>query len=81
MHGKIIFDDEYDIYKLRSIYNHYKKIDLTDLRTKIGMIFQQPNPFPMSIRKNVAFSLKISGFKDRALTEKLVKKALKKANL
>ncbi|BDV03614.1 MAG: hypothetical protein HPPSJP_3350 [Candidatus Hepatoplasma scabrum] len=79
--GKIIFNDEYDIYKLRSIHNHYKKIDLTDIRTKIGMIFQQPNPFPMSIRKNVAFSLKISGIKNKILTEKLIKRALKQANL
>lgn len=79
--GKIIFDDEYDIYKLKSIHNPYKKIELTDLRTKIGMIFQQPNPFPMSIRKNVSFSLKVSGIKNKILIERLIKKALKQANL
>ncbi|BDV02316.1 MAG: hypothetical protein HPAVJP_2050 [Candidatus Hepatoplasma vulgare] len=79
--GKILLDGEYDIYKLKSIRNNFDKIELTELRTKVGMIFQQPNPFPISIFKNVAYGPKINGYKNKALLNNIVKNSLIKAAL
>jgi len=44
-----------------------KKTDLIELRTKIGMIFQQPTAFPMSIKENVEYGLKLQGVKDKQI--------------
>ncbi len=77
--GKILLDGEYDIYKLRSIKNKYDKIELTELRTKVGMIFQQPNPFPMSIYKNVIFGPKINGIKNKKILHEIAENSLKNA--
>ncbi len=79
--GQILLDGEYDIYKLRSIYNNNKKMEITELRTKVGMIFQQPNPFPMSIYKNVAFGPKINGIKNKTILSEIVENSLKDAAL
>jgi phosphate transport system ATP-binding protein len=70
--GKVIIDEE-------DIYSH--GINIYELRKKIGMVFQRPNPFPKSIYENIAFGLKIHGIKDRRLTEERVEKSLKDANL
>lgn len=51
------------------------------LRRKVGMVFQDPNPLPMSIYKNVAFPLKLSGEKDKRKIEAAVHKALSQAFL
>jgi phosphate transport system ATP-binding protein len=58
-----------------------KKIDVLKLRSKIGMVFQKPTPFPMSIFENVAFGLKLKGIKNRSELEDRVEKALKDAAL
>lgn len=79
--GRILLDGEYDIYKLRSINNYYDKMELPTLRTKVGMIFQQPNPFPMSIAKNVQYGPKIKGIKNKVLLNELTEQSLKDAGI
>ena len=51
------------------------------LRRKVGMIFQEPNPLPMSIAKNMAFPLKMAGISDKTLIDARVRRALKQAFL
>lgn len=58
-----------------------KKIDLIDLRVKIGMIFQKPTPFPMSIFDNVAYGLRLQGIKNKSELQGRVEEALKGAAL
>lgn len=58
-----------------------KKTDLIELRTKIGMIFQQPTAFPMSIKENVEYGLKLQGVKDKQILAKTTSKSLKGANI
>ncbi|MDD2666414.1 MAG: phosphate ABC transporter ATP-binding protein PstB [Methanocellales archaeon] len=60
------------------IYNG--KVDVIQLRRKIGMVFQQPNPFPMSIYENVAYGPRIHGVQNRKL-DRIVEESLKKAAL
>lgn len=60
---------------------YQKKISLPRLRQKVGMVFQSPNPLPMSIYKNVAFPLKLIGEKDRSRVSQKVKQALENACL
>lgn len=67
--GKIYLDDV-DIYD---------QIDVTKLRTRVGMVFQQPNPFPMSIYDNVAYGPRIHGIKKKAVLDEIVEKSLKQA--
>ncbi|NJP40334.1 phosphate ABC transporter ATP-binding protein [Oscillospiraceae bacterium HV4-5-C5C] len=55
--------------------------DVVELRTKVGMVFQQPNPFPMSIFDNVAYGLRCQGIKDRVYLRQVVETSLKKAAL
>lgn len=57
------------------------KTDVVELRTKVGMVFQQPNPFPMSIYDNVAYGLRVQGIKDRKILDEVVKESLQKAAL
>ncbi|ATB70417.1 phosphate transport ATP-binding protein PstB [Sulfurospirillum diekertiae] len=58
-----------------------KEIDLIALRMKIGMIFQKPTPFPMSIFDNVAYGLRLQGQKDKKILAEKVEKALRGAAL
>lgn len=58
-----------------------KDIDLIALRMKIGMIFQKPTPFPMSIFDNVAYGLRLQGLKDKKILAEKVEKALRGAAL
>ena len=58
-------------------YMNIWKIPLTTLRRKVGMVFQNPNPLPMSVFKNVAFPLKLSGIKNRKHIKERVEKGLK----
>lgn len=58
-----------------------KKTDLIELRTKIGMIFQQPTAFPMSIKENVEYGLKLQGIKDKQILTQTTSKSLKGANI
>jgi len=57
-----------------------KSVDLIELRSKVGMVFQKPTPFPMSIFDNVAFGLKLKGIRGAELKDR-VEKALKNAAL
>jgi phosphate transport system ATP-binding protein len=59
----------------------YKEFDVIELRKKIGMVFQKPNPFPMSVFDNVAYGPKTHGIKNKAKLEEIVEKSLKKAVL
>ena len=63
----------------KNILKLKKENELIKLRQRIGMIFQKPTPFPMSIFDNVAYGLKLSGIKDRGLIEAKVEDALKGA--
>lgn len=57
----------------------YKSDDVIKLRTKVGMVFQKPNLFPMSIYDNVAYGPKIHGIKDKKTLDKIVEESLKGA--
>lgn len=70
--GEIIFEG-------RNILS--KDIDLIELRSKIGMVFQKPTPFPMSIFDNVAYGLKLKGIRNKGTLQERVEKALKEAAL
>ncbi|WP_434798174.1 phosphate ABC transporter ATP-binding protein PstB [Terrisporobacter vanillatitrophus] len=57
----------------------YKNNDVIKLRTKIGMVFQKPNLFPMSIYDNVAYGPRVHGIKDKKTLDKIVEESLKGA--
>ncbi|OMH29087.1 phosphate ABC transporter ATP-binding protein PstB [Motiliproteus sp. MSK22-1] len=58
-----------------------RKVDVADLRRRVGMVFQKPNPFPKSIYENVAYGLRIQGIKKKRLIDETVEWALKSAAL
>ena len=64
----------------RDIYNN-PDLDVVRLRTEVGMVFQQANPFPMSIYDNVVYGLRVQGIKDKAILDEVVETSLKKAAL
>jgi len=71
--GKILLDNA-DIYD--------KNLDLVNLRARVGMVFQKPNPFPKTIYENVAYGPKIHGlFNSRADLDKIVEESLTKAGI
>ena len=68
--GKVILDGE-DIYD--------KRVDTTLLRKKVGMVFQQPNPFPMSIYDNIAYGPRLHGIKNKKELDEIVEHSLQGA--
>ncbi len=60
---------------------HAQDVDVSQLRQRVGMVFQKPNPFPMSIFDNVAYGLRLQGIKHRRVLEEKVEWALKNAAL
>jgi phosphate transport system ATP-binding protein len=56
-------------------------IDAVEIRRRIGMVFQKPNPFPKSIFENISYGLRVNGQTDKSLIQEKVEKALKKAAL
>ncbi|HWJ78739.1 MAG TPA: phosphate ABC transporter ATP-binding protein PstB [Niallia sp.] len=64
-------------YRGRNIFD--KEYEVEELRTKVGMVFQKPNPFPKSIFENVAYGPKIHGIKDKKILNEIVEKSLKGA--
>ncbi len=70
--GKIIYDKQ-------DILNN--KCDVVDLRTNVGMVFQKPNPFPMSIYDNIAYGPKCQGLKDKQKLNEIVVNSLKQVGL
>jgi phosphate transport system ATP-binding protein len=69
--GKFMLDDQ-DIYTGMNVY---------DLRKRIGMVFQRPNPFPKSIYENVAYGLRINGVNNKNVLDEKVEQSLKNAAL
>lgn len=61
--------------------NNLNSIDAIELRTRVGMVFQNPNPFPMSIYDNVAYGPRCSGIKNKKTLNSIVIESLKKASL
>lgn len=61
--------------------NIYQDVDVKHLRMRVGMVFQKPNPFPMSIYENVAFGLKAQGVKDKQVLDDAVEESLRSAAL
>ena len=59
--------------------NAYRDIDVNSLRRRVGMVFQQPNPFPMSVYDNVAFGPRTHGIKSRADLDAIVEQSLRDA--
>lgn len=67
--GEILLDDE----------NIYKGMDVNLLRKRVGMVFQKPNPFPMSIYDNIAYGPRTHGIKNRVKLDEIVEQSLKNA--
>ena len=57
----------------------YKDTDVTELRKRVGMVFQKPNPFPMSIYDNIAYGPRIHGIKSKIKLDEIVEHSLKQA--
>ncbi|NYB53128.1 MAG: phosphate ABC transporter ATP-binding protein [Methanobacteriaceae archaeon] len=72
MDGTVLLDGE-------DIYN--PKVDVVDLRKRVGMVFQKPNPFPKSIFDNVAYGLRVHGINDNDVLSQKVEESLKEAAL
>ena len=68
--GKVTYNDN-DIYA--------KNVDVNELRKNVGMVFQKPNPFPMSIYDNIAYGPRTHGIKSRAKLDEIVENALRDA--
>lgn len=69
--GKVHFDGE----------NIYEDLDVVDLRKRVGMVFQKPNPFPMSVYENVAYGPRIHGIRKKTELDAIVERSLKSAIL
>ncbi|MBN1061230.1 ATP-binding cassette domain-containing protein, partial [Clostridium botulinum] len=69
--GEVLFED-------KDIYKDYDEIYL---RKRVGMVFQRPNPFPMSIYDNIAYGPRIHGTKDKKILDEIVENSLKGAAL
>ena len=72
VNGQVFLDNE-------NIYG--KKVNKSLLRKKVGMIFQQPNPFPMSIYENIAYGAKIHGIKKKEKLDEIVERSLRQADI
>jgi phosphate transport system ATP-binding protein len=71
-HGSVFYNGQ-DIYS--------SDVDVVELRKKVGMVFQKPNPFPKSIYENIAYGPKIHGIKNKAELDAIVEETLKSAAL
>jgi len=69
--GEVIFDG----------LNVYKEYDIVELRKNIGMVFQKPNPFPMSIYDNIAYGPRIHGIKSKSKLDDIVENSLRNSAL
>ena len=68
--GEVKYDD-------RDIFG--KDVDVNELRKNIGMVFQKPNPFPMSIYDNIAYGPRTHGIKNKAVLDEIVEESLRSA--
>lgn len=69
IYGEVLIDGE----------DLYGKVDVNDLRKRVGMVFQKPNPFPMSVYDNVAYGPNTHGVKKKAALDEIVEKSLRQA--
>lgn len=69
--GKVLFEGQ----------NIYEDYDVVELRKRIGMVFQKPNPFPMSIYENIAYGPRVHGIKRRQELDEIVERSLRAAAL
>ena len=65
------------LYQERNIFE--KSVDVNDLRKNIGMVFQKPNPFPMSVYDNIAYGPRTHGIRSKAMLDEIVERSLKRA--
>ena len=65
------------LYQERNIFE--KSVDVNDLRKNIGMVFQKPNPFPMSVYDNIAYGPRTHGIRSKAMLDEIVERSLKGA--
>ncbi|WP_139367684.1 phosphate ABC transporter ATP-binding protein PstB [Bacillus alkalicellulosilyticus] len=65
------------VYRDRNIFDAKYRVE--ELRTKVGMVFQKPNPFPKSIYENIVYGPKIHGIKDKKILNEIVEKSLRGA--
>ena len=72
LEGRVLLDGQ-DIYS--------PEVDVAELRRRVGMVFQKPNPFPMTIFDNVAYGPRCQGIKARATLEEIVERSLRAAAL
>jgi len=70
--GQVLLDGQ-DVYG--------RKVDVVELRRRVGMVFQKPNPFPKSVFENVAYAPRLSGVKNMSRLTEIVEKALERAAL
>jgi phosphate transport system ATP-binding protein len=70
--GEVLFEGQ-------NIFN--SETDLLELRRRVGMVFQRPNPFPLSIAENVTYGLRVHSYKDRLFLEEKLYKSLQAVNL
>jgi phosphate transport system ATP-binding protein len=68
-----VWIDKEDIYS--------KKVDQVNLRRKVGMVFQKPNPFPFSVYDNIAYGLRMAGIKKKKILDQVVETSLVKSGL
>ena len=61
--------------------NIYKGIEITELRRRVGMVFQKPNPFPMSIYDNIAYGPRTHGIRRKADLDEIIEKSLRQASI
>ncbi len=71
--GEIILDNKRNLLS--------KKIDVTTVRRKVGMVFQKPNPFPKSIKENISYGLRINGIKNSSIIDETVEATLTRVGL
>lgn len=69
IYGEVLIDGE----------DLYGKVDVNDLRKRVGMVFQKPNPFPMSVYDNVAYGPRTHGVKKKAALDEIVERSLRQA--
>ncbi|MCX7714666.1 MAG: ATP-binding cassette domain-containing protein, partial [Clostridia bacterium] len=67
--GEVLLDGE----------NIYEKTDVNNLRRRVGMVFQKPNPFPMSIYDNIAYGPRTHGIKNKSKLDEIVETSLRQA--
>jgi phosphate transport system ATP-binding protein len=80
LYGSVQYDGKINLFpdELNILSN---EIDPIEVRMKIGMVFQKPNPFPKSIYENIAYGLKVRGVKKKSFIDEKIEDSLKKAGL